>query len=226
MKLFTAIKKLCLEPGVLFPIANVFVFAQTHNKLALSLAIANVFFSMTAAFHENIRIKPLRVTAWMLMVMVGLSFWNGSLLPGLAGLCFGIGHFVITSDKMAAIAHSTSTRALQKVLTHPAVYYGLGSVTVGVMAGGGLELLHHPLDNQSPLIMVSCGVVAILAASFGLALNLFKSNIPFWILASGVAINALAGLVTGNLLGSGNCFFAMCGYLRLGWINAEKQQSK
>lgn len=219
-----ALKKLCLEPGVLFPLANIFVFIQAHNQLAVILAFANTALSIVAVLSQRITISPLRITMWMVLAMALCSFWSGSFLPGLAGLAFAAGHFMVTHKKLQQALADPATPALQKAVTHPAFYYGLGGIVVGIMAGGGVNLLRHPLADIPALIMVSSGMIAIGAASLGLALNLVKSAIPFWILAAGTAINGLAGLLTGNFAGATSCLFSLCGNMRLGFMNSSTAQ--
>jgi hypothetical protein len=221
-----SLKKICLEPGVLFPIGNIFVFAQADNKLALGFAIINALFSAYATLRPIQKLSPLRITMWMVLLSALCSFWSGDLLPGLTGFMFAIGHFMITNDKIRAMLVNPSTHSTLKIIIHPAIYYGLGSVIAGVMAGGGMALLTHPFTNLNALIMVSVGAITIIAASLGLALRLMQSAIPFWILASGSAITGVAGIFSGNWLGVTNCFFSTLGGYRLGVITHQTSQHK
>lgn len=221
MNTFSAsVRKLALEPGILFPIANVFVFAQSHSLPAFILASCNVAVCSFAVLHRRVSLSPLRITAWFISLSALLSLLSGGTLPGLAGLMFSTGHFIISSG----VRRSTDTKsALMKAVSHPAIYYGLGSAVIGIMAGGGIDFLAHPLNTPVALIMVACGITTILTASFGLAFDLLHYSTPFWVLAAGGGINCLAGFWVANYLGALSCVFSIFGNLRLGRIHARTQ---
>lgn len=219
-----AVKRIALEPGVLFPIGNIFVFAQTDNRFALAFAIVNALFSAYATLRPIRKLSPLRITMWMVLLSALCSFWSGDLLPGLTGLMFAAGHFMITNDKTRAMLTNPSAHPALKIIAHPAIYYGTGGVIAGLMAGGGMGLLNRPLDHLNALISVCFGSLAILAASLGLALHLLKSAIPFWIMAAGSALTGIAGVFSGNWLGVTNCFFSAAGGYRLGVITSQRKE--
>jgi len=220
-----SIKKLALEPGVLFPVANVFTFMQTDNRLAVGLAVANVVFSVIAALRTSVRFSPLLITACMVFLSGLCSLWSGAVLAGMAGFVFATGAYFSANKRIMDALQNPDVAPMIKVATHPAVYFGIGYIVTGMMAGGGIGLLTHPFDNLSALIMVGFGAATIIMASVGLALNLLKSSIPFWIQAAGTGINALAGLVVGNWVGAASCTFSMLGTLRLALLThtATKQ---
>ena len=212
------LKKFCLEPGVLFPIANLFVFVQSDSRLAVGCAVVNILMSGFALLDKRMNISPLRITAWMVLLSGLSSFWSGSLLPAFAGFSFAIGLFLNSTSSVMADLHNPILAARLKVLRHPALYYGLGYSIMGVMAGGGMRLFLHPLAHFSGLVMVGIGMTTIMISSFGLAINRMRSATPFWILAGGTAINVMAGLWSGNIVGATSCLFSMLGELRLGCL--------
>jgi hypothetical protein len=218
---FSSIKKLCLEPGVLFPIANIFVFWQSGNMIAFAIALLNVALSIAFTLVKKPPMPPLLVTAWLVLLCGLLALAGGAWLPGIAGLFFASGNFLNCHKKSIAALHDPATRPLRRVATHPAMHYSFGYCIIGLLAGGGLGLLEHPLDHPQAVVMVGSGALTIILASFGLALGFLKTAIPFWILAGGNGINMLAGVVTGNFIGAANCLFPMLGEARLGWMTQE-----
>jgi hypothetical protein len=139
---------------------------------------------------------------------------------------FATGHFMITTGKTSAALTNPNTKTVFKIILHPAIYYGLGAIFAGLMAGGGALLLTHPFANPHALMMVSFGALTIAAASLGFALNLLTSATPFWILAAGTALTGMAGLFASNLLGAASCFFSALGGFRLGVITTQASQTK
>jgi hypothetical protein len=221
MKNFSNIRKLVLEPGVLFPIANVFTFLQSQDVFAIIIAILNVMLSVTLVFKKFSAFSPLRGTALLVLLSGLFALAGGDVLPGVAGLAFATGNFLASHPENMASLHNRKIHLCRRAACHPAIYYGLGYSMIGLMAGGGMRLLTHPFDNRRALLMVSIGVATIFIAILGRTFDLLEACIPFWILAAGTAINSLAGAVTGNFLGAGSCFFAMLGELRLGWMTHE-----
>jgi hypothetical protein len=218
---FSSIRKLALEPGVLFPIANIFVFWQSGNKIAFIVAVLNVALSMIFTLVKKPFMSPLLTTAWLVLFCGLLALASGAWLPGLAGLFFASGNFLNCHKKMMAALHDPATHPFSRVATHPAMHYGFGYCIVGLLAGGGLGLLEQPLDHPEAAVMVGSGALTIIIASFGLALGFLKTAIPFWILAGGNGINMVAGLAAGNFIGAANCLFPMLGEMRLGWLTQE-----
>lgn len=209
------------EPGFLFPVANCFVFAQTSQSFALIAAIINVMLSTAAIVRPDLLMQPLRLTMWMVLLSSAGSFYSGDFLPGMAGMFFAIGHFLVTSPHLQARPAS-----LTRMLAHPAIAYGIGSILVGVQSGGGYGLTAHFLDHPAVLISVLAGSAAIAVASAGMAAGRLKYAMPFTILAGGNALNGLAGLLSGNILGAIGCFFSTLGGIRLGRMVLPAPPSK
>lgn len=221
MTVVERLRKIALEPGVLFPLGNVFAFAQSGNSLAIGLAIVNVVLSVAFTLGTKPPFSPMRLTSALVFLSGVFALCCGAWLAGFAGLAFAAGNFFFSSQ---TALHAHRQRLWHNALTHPALYFGLGCCMTGVLAGGGWTTLGHPLAHPQSMVMVVIGLAAIIASTAGFVLNLFKSAFPFWILAAGLAINALAGLVVGNYLGVANCLFGMCGQLRLGRMKHQAAQ--
>jgi len=216
------LKKLAFEPGVLFPIANIFAFAQSGSLVAVGLAVVNVALAVAFTLGKKPPLSPMRLTALLALLSGLFSFASLAWLAGCAGLAFGTGNFLASSPSNMAALRAPGLHPCRRALAHPAIYYGIGYCLIGIMAGGSAELLAHPLDHGQALTMVILGAVTIVVASLGLALGFMKTAIPFWILACGTGINALAGLVSGNYVGAGSPLFAMFGEVRLGFMTREE----
>ena len=246
MPLLPRLQIIALNPGLLFPMANLFAFLQSRNPAAIGIAAFNVLVSiyilgwlaagnrlLAAAppprptgwrgFVADQLYSPLRITAWCVLTASTASFIGGAWLPALAGLAFGAGNVLASSLPVSRRLQDTQTPPWRKAVLHPAIYYGIGYAMTGLMAGGGLALLGDPLANMPALIATVIGVATILLSSLGLLAGLLRNDTPFWIVAAGSAINALAGSLSGNALGCVNCLFSMSGEARLGWLARQSK---
>ncbi len=215
---FGIIRKVFLEPGALFAVAIFFAFLESGNTISIVLAGVNLVLTVVLSLQQNVRFSPLLLTASFTCVSGMFALGSGAWLAGCAGLFFSTGNFLNCSPKIMLALQDPQVGSTRKAATHPAVYYAFGYCMTGLMAGGGAALFLHPIEHIPALVMVSLGVISIFFASLGLAFGFLKATAPFWILAAGTAINALAGILAGNILGFINCLFSMLGELRLGWI--------
>lgn len=205
-----------VHPSLLFCVANIFAFAQGGKQTSfLSPAAGVAYLTLAAALvlHLRAQARARTTPVWlnsMLVVAVGaltsglLSAREGAGLAALCGLFFSAGNFLNAFPVFMRIQMQADAPALLKTLTHAAVYYGLGYACIGLMAGGFATL---------PTAMTTVlGVATTSLAALGLALKKFTSPAaPFMAVAAGTAINTLSGLLTGNIPGALNNFFAMLG---------------
>lgn len=239
--------KLVKDPGVLFSAANIFAFSQSGNVAVLSIAVAT--FALAAdqcCRHDNadktrprqlvgrlVSLLPeamkgdpnsaaLRINAYGALAAGLLSLSSGAILPGIAGVAFSTGNFLASSVWSQNIQRNPNIGGVKKALTNPAVHYGVGYAMIGLMAGGGLQLISAPLQHAPALITTTLGIGASTLSSIGLTLGKFKNPAaPFMTVAFGGIINTTSGILSGNYQGAVNNFIAMCGETRLGQINYE-----
>ena len=244
--------KLVKDPGVLFSAANIFAFSQSGNVAALSIAVATfalaadqccnqgkrnkskprqwlgkVFSRLPSALKGDPENPALRINAYGVLAAGILSLSSGAILPGIAGLAFSTGNFLASSLWSQRIQRNPDIKGAKKVITNPAVHYGVGYAMIGLMAGGGFQLLRQPLHNIPALVTTSLGLTATSLSSVGLALGKFKNPAaPFMTVAFGGIINTMSGVLSGNYQGAVNNLLAICGETRLGQINfhAEKER--
>ena len=166
--------------------------------------------------------NPLRVTAYCAMGIGGVLVASAvggagaALFPGLAGLFFGMGNFLQSSDFVKGRRASGQMTPWSKAVTHPAVWYGMGYTMTGIGIGGGLSLLAHPLGDVTASVLTFIGVAETVGA-LGLMASGKVTNqaAPFVGVAAGTACFALTGLVTGNVLGAMTGILACAGELSL-----------
>lgn len=242
--------KIPKDPGVLFSAANIFAFSQSGNAFALGIAVAT--FALAAAqcclrgkgdrhpllaklgrqfdrLPEGIKgdsdSSALRITAYGALLGGILSLSSGAVLPGIAGLSFAIGNIFASSRAYQEIQRNPKIMGAKKALSNPPVYYGIGYAMIGLMAGGGMNLLARPI--QPAMVTTLLGIGATTLSSTGLLLGKFQNPAaPFMTVAFGTCINTLSGVLSGNPFGAVNNFLAMCGETRLGHLNflADKKR--
>lgn len=239
------------DPGVLFCMANVFVFSQSGNLAALFLSVATLILAVDQSGNHNRTVKgkirqkvvkmlslvpqallgdpqssALRVNAYGVLACGILALSSGALLPGFAGLAFSTGNFLASSSWSQMIQRNSEIKGRKKALTNPAVYYGVGYAMLGLMAGGGLALWTDPFQHIPALVTTILGVTVTSLSAIGLAFGKFQNPAaPFMMVAFGTGINILSGFLSGNFQGSINNFLSMCGEVRLGQINYRVEQT-
>jgi len=237
----TTLRQCILDPGVIFPCANLFAFLQSHDPLAITLATLNVVISIGASvfmegdnrllahhpkrgrdlviqFLADQLYSPLRITALFALGAGCAAFIHNAPLPAMAGCAFGFGNWLASSPTVGTLRNSSMFKTWMSILVHPAIYYGIGYSMTGLMAGGGMAVLQHPEENLAATLATGLGITTTTLSSLGLVTGLFNQATPFWIVAGGSAINSVAGLLSGNLIGAINCVLSMLGELRLGVI--------
>lgn len=240
-KRLTALRQCLLDPGVIFPCANLFAFMQSHDLIAILLAVMNVVISIGAslfikgdkrllAFHpqrgRGVLIQffadqlysPLRITALFALGAGFAAFVHDAFLPAMAGFAFGFGNWLASSPTIEKLKTAGRLHGWVSVLVHPAIYYGIGYSMTGLMAGGGIAILQHPDHNLAASLATALGITVTTLSSIGLVTGFFNQAMPFWLVAGGSAINSIAGLLSGNIMGTVNCILSMFGELRLGFL--------
>ncbi len=232
------------DPGVLFAGANVFAFSQSGNALALAIAVGTFFLAagesclreghplrvmssrLVSKMPKELAGDPgsgaLRINAYGVLAAGLLSLASGAVLPGIAGVAFATGSFFASSGKHVEIQRDHFIKGVKKACTNPAVFYGIGYAMIGLMAGGGLDLLTFPVppEHLPALITTSLGVAVTTLSTVGLTLGKFKNPAaPFMAVSLGSCINVLAGVASGNALGVINTGLAALGEARLGYMN-------
>jgi len=226
MNIPTNLRKTVLDPGVLFSLANIFAFRQSHSVTVLFIALvtfaAAVRFAWLAAcggkISQNTWFTPMRANGCGVLAASVFSFTAGAVLPGIAGLGFTVFSFLVASKRMNHLQNDPKASGWLKAALHPAIYCGIGYAMIGLMAGGGFRLLDDPLANVPALVMTCLGVGVTILSTIGLVSGSFQNPAaPFMAVALGTFINALAGIASGNILGTINNLLAMAGEIRVAW---------
>jgi hypothetical protein len=232
------------DPGFWFSFANIFAFRQAQNDAAFYVAVVIAFFSVFIAgaqasqhpFARKLKERAgrlslpealigmpgslgLRVNTYGVLLCGLLSLSSGAWLPAIAGIAFAIGNALASSRGILHIQQDPAASGIARSVTNAAVYYGIGYIMIGLMAGGGTALLADPLANIPALVTTCLGVLTTLLSILGLLLRAFPSPAaPFMVVTVATGINTLSGFLSGNLLGSAASFCSMCGEFLLGMI--------
>ncbi len=245
------IPQVTYDPGVLFALANVFAMFQSGSMLAIAITlcaaalaiISGVIFSNiqdykrkgTALWPASKLLKgfisnqppSLFINACGILIAGLVSLQAGAILPGIAGLAFACGNFMAASRRATQLQLNMQAGRWVRTLTHPTVYFGVGYAAIGLMAGGGMELLEDPSGNMPALTATLLGIGATTFSSAGLLSGIFSNPAtPFMIIVAGTAFNIASGIASGNMLGSINNFFSLCGALRLAWLAEDAYKAK
>lgn len=166
--------------------------------------------------------NPLRITSYCALAIgaVLLAKAHGgspeALFPGLAGIFFGVGNFLQSSEKLRRLQANPATPPLARAVLHPAVWYGLGYTMTGIGIGGGPQLLANPAGNMAAALLTGIGVVET-AGALGMMASGRVTNpaAAFMGVALGTGFFTATGLVTGNLAGAATGACAALGEISL-----------
>lgn len=91
---------------------------------------------------------------------------------------------------------------VKKAITSPSVYYGMSYAFLGIMTGGGMNLLSQPLQHPHALVSTGLGVGITTLSFVGSYLGKFKNPAaPLMVCTLGDAALVSAGIASGNGLG-------------------------
>ena len=216
------------DPGILFSLANVFTMLQSGGSAPYSIAIvtaaACLFYGILYKGRKSL--LPLRINAYGVLIAGLFSFYAGSVLPGIAGLAFGVGNIMASTPRILQLQMERHASRLTKATTHPAVYYGIGYAMVGLMSGGGMALLENPLGNMAALMTTLLGMGATTLSSIGLLSgNFLNPAAPFMTVTFGALFNSMAGIASGNIFGTINNLLAGAGEARLAWMAQDAYEA-
>ncbi len=225
-----------LNPGVLFPLANVFSCFMTGNPSAISIALFNmVIVCMLAAEQIGIldlsfnkksigrHVNLLRFTAICTTVIAAIFLLgsNGAslqILLGMSFLAFSTGNFIQSS----ATTHAMKpTWNIVKALLHPALWYGVGYTFVGLTIAGGESIF----NNMTAALFTLAGIVEIIA-SLGMSMGKVVNRAgPFIGITIGTAFLFAAGIATRNWTGAACAAVSGLGNLSLA-IQTQQEQHR
>jgi hypothetical protein len=208
--------RILIDPGVVYPLANIAAFVQSGSRLAVYLAIAT---TLLAVFVSIAHLSPelqwvrdaraigrrlpayvsrqfesaLRVNAWTLLIpTIAVAFTTQRWLPMGAGAVFSFGAFLATNPRYAVLQQDDSMRGVLKVITCPAIYWGIGYAFLGIMAGG------YNLET-------ALGIATVALSTIGLILGAFSNpSTPYLILVHATLVNAANAAYRGNWWGVTN----------------------
>lgn len=211
------------HPSMMFCIANIFAFAQgnmadTASRTAFILIVGT--FAVAFLFHSLVlfertrpvaqRINAMAITATGVLLSGILALWGHNMLAGLAGLVFAAGNYLVAFATVQKMEKDADVSRLKRTFANPTIYFGIGYACIGLMAGG--------FETIPSTITTVLGIGITTLSSLGLYFRKFQSPAaPFVALGIGTGINMLSGLLTGNILGLLNNFFAMTGVFGLAY---------
>jgi hypothetical protein len=233
------VAKVLLDPGVAFPLfANIPAFVESGSREAVVAAGAAAGIAVAAsiahqypklAFAKAARwagqrlpkivrnqfVNPLRVNGWTLLApTLAVAVTTGSILPIIAGSVFSSGSFAATNEQCQAIQNNPEKTGVIKIMTCPAIHWGVGYSALGIMAGG--------LNVETVL-----GIATTASSSVGLVLNRFSNPAsPFMILVHATAMNAMNAAVHGNWWGVANMAGAGLGEFLVGRMFNRREASR
>ncbi|MGE4351373.1 MAG: hypothetical protein AB7E52_04200 [Bdellovibrionales bacterium] len=151
----------------------------------------------------------------------------GMWMYGVAALCYASGGFLAVSEKVKALQFSQTAKGVTKLLTHPALYYGLADSTFGLVAGGGMNLLTHPFNNIPALASATMGISIIAFSAAGvLAKKFTNSAAPFMLTTLGTFINAMAAVPAGKWSAVAAGCLGTVGVFRLAVISYQEDKAR
>ena len=144
-----------------------------------------------------------------------------ALFPVLAGAAFAGGNVLASSAAILALQTDSSAPRWRRALTNPAVFYGLGYISLGLTAGGGVMLITKPLHNVPALISTLLSLLTTTCSLAGLVTGRLANPTPFLLVAHATALNVVSALATGNWPSAINNLLACHGEVRLAFVVRE-----
>ncbi len=221
-----------LNPGVMFPLANVFSCFMTGNPSAIAVALINmVVASALAAAQVGIlelsfgkHLNPLRVTA-ICTIVIAVIFLLGSggtslvLIQGISFLAFSVGNYIQSSSSLLKLKPKS---AIEKALLHPALWYGVGYTFIGLTIAGGESLF----KNMVAALFTIAGIIEIIASLVMSAGKVVNKAGPFIGVTIGTIFLFAAGVAIGNWAGAACAACAGLGELSLAIQTQQEQNSE
>ena len=206
----------------------------TNRFYKLENAACAYISKITQGVNADLNHLPLRVNAYGIGLAAFITFFTAlkhggmdtALLPVLAGTAFSIGNYLGSDPKITSIQMGkTPASGLTRTITNAAVYFGIGYINLGLMAGGGFALILAPLSDIPALMTTTLSITVTLVSTFGLLTHRLKNPAPFMLVAHATSLNMLSAILTMNPLALFNNFFACHGEVRLGvLLNEDKAQ--
>ena len=210
--------------------------ADDSAFLKLENTVCAYISKVTQGADADLNHLPLRVNAYGIGIAAFITLFMAlkhggletALLPVLAGTAFSIGNYLGSSSKITDIQMGkTQASGFTRTITNAAVYFGIGYINLGLMAGGGFALIMAPLSDIPALMTTTLSIIVTLISTLGLLTHQLKNPAPFMLVAHATSLNMLSAILTMNPLALFNNFFACHGEVRLGvLLNEEKQQKE